>query len=281
MLGFGVLELQGISLPVEYNVELRTVWFLCILPGLLLIIMVVSMTFEASMRRALEDVEAQKATIEKQSKELEKLIEDKDSIIGILGHDLEDPLANIDALAKLLPEEKDESSRQNILRMIGKASGSAFHLVTDVLQMATLEQAGSSITLQPVKVQAVIQDVVQSLNTAVESKGMQINVDNQHAEPSVLADATYFRQVIENLISNALKFSASGNTVDVVVAKNEGAIRIRVRDYGPGVPVVEEDRLFKRFSRLSTQPTAGENFQWTGAFACKTLHGIDERERLA
>jgi signal transduction histidine kinase len=100
MLGFGAFELQGISLPVEYNIALRTLWFLSVLPGLLLIIMVVSMTFESSMHRALLDVEAQKATIEKQSAELEKLLEDKDHIIGMLAHDLRNPLANMGVLAR-------------------------------------------------------------------------------------------------------------------------------------------------------------------------------------
>jgi hypothetical protein len=74
MVMFGLLELNGVQLPVEYDITLRTLWFLCILPGLLLIIMVVSFKFEDSMQRALNDVESQKVTIQQQSSELEKLI---------------------------------------------------------------------------------------------------------------------------------------------------------------------------------------------------------------
>ncbi len=264
MLALGFMELQGLSLPVEYNIELRTVWFLCIIPGLLLIIMVVSMTFESSMHRALADVEAQKATIEKQSVELEKLIEDKDNIIAILAHDLRNPLANIGILAKMLTEETNEGEKKKLLEMIGRASGNAQVLVKDVLEMATLEQAGSTITLQPIVTQPIIHDVVQSQKSNAESKGIQINVNNTEGTHAVFADPTYFRQVIENLISNALKFSSSGKVVEISIISHDQHIQIRVRDQGPGVPMGEEHRLFKKFSRLSTQPTAGESSSGLG-----------------
>ena len=87
-----------------------------------MIIMVVSFTFESSMVRALNDVEAQKVTIEKQSAELEKLIEDKDNIIRILAHDLRNPLANISVLTKLLEKEVKSDGPKELIDMIGSAS---------------------------------------------------------------------------------------------------------------------------------------------------------------
>lgn len=264
MLALGVLELQGIKLPVEYNTELRTLWFLSILPGLLLIIMVVSMTFEAGMQRALKDVEAQKATIEKQSVELEKLVDEKDNIIGILAHDLRNPLNNIGILAKMLKDETNEDEKKNLLEMIGRASSNAQVLVKDVLEMAALEQEGESIRLQPVPVMAMIHDVMESLQTAAYSKDIRVNFNNSNESVMVLADPTYFRQVIENLISNAIKFSPNGKNVDVSIIDNEKHIQIRVKDNGLGVPSNEEHKLFKKFSRLSPQPTAGESSSGLG-----------------
>jgi signal transduction histidine kinase len=264
MLTFGFLELQGFSLPVEYNVELRTIWFLCILPGLLLIIMVVSMTFESSMHRALSDVEAQKATIEKQSVELEKLLEEKDNIIAILAHDLRNPLGNIAVLAKMLAEETDEREKKRLLEMIGRASGNAHALVKDVLEMASLEQGGSTIKLQPIVIPIIIHEVVQSQKSNAERKGIQIRVNNTEVAHTVLADPIYFRQVIENLISNALKFSSTGRDVEISIINQDQDVQIRVRDHGQGVPMGEEHRLFKKFSRLSPQPTAGESSNGLG-----------------
>jgi signal transduction histidine kinase len=264
MLTFGVLELLGFSLPVEYNVELRTIWFLSILPGLLLIIMVVSMTFESSMHRALAYVEAQKATIEKQSVELEKLIEDKDHIIAVLAHDLRNPLGNIGVLAQMLILETDEGEKKKLLEMIGRASSNAHVLVKDVLEMASLEQSGSPITLQPIVIPVIINEVIQSQKSNAERKGIQINVDKTEVADTVLADPTYFRQVIENLVSNALKFSTTGKNVEISIISRDVDIQIRVRDHGQGVPIGEEDKLFKKFSRLSPQPTAGESSSGLG-----------------
>ena len=264
MLGFGLIELQGISLPIEYNVELRTLWFLSIQPGLLLIIMVVSMTFEMSMYRALADVEAQKATIEIQSVELEKLIEYKDNIIEILAHDLRNPLGTIGILANMVTDEKDEDEKKKILQMITRSSDNALALVKDVLEMAALEQVGSTIKLQPLQTSPIIYDVVKSQTAAASRKGMHIEVKNSEATQMVLADPTYFRQVIENLITNAIKFSDTGKKVEISMLSHDHHIQIRVRDQGPGVPVAEENRLFKKFSRLSAQPTAGESTSGLG-----------------
>ncbi|RAW00422.1 sensor histidine kinase [Pseudochryseolinea flava] len=263
MWAFGVLELNGVKLPVEYDVSMRTLWFLSIQPGLLMIIMVVSFTFESSMQRALDDVEAQKVTIEKQSAELEKLIEDKDNIIRILAHDLRNPLANISILTKMLEKQVAVEEQKEMVDMIGMASNNAEVLVRHVLEMATLEYRDGGVKLQPTDYRGVVMDVVQSFKQASENKGISIHADVEKY-CMVLADLTYLRLVLENLVSNALKFSPSGKQIKVFVANADEQIQIRVRDYGAGVPVEEEDRLFKKFARLSVRPTAGESSNGLG-----------------
>jgi signal transduction histidine kinase len=70
--------------------------------------------------------------------------------------------------------------------------------------------------------------------------------------------------VLENLVSNAVKYSPAGKEINVSVNDTNQKIQIRVRDYGVGIPVDEEDRLFKKFSKLSVQPTAGESSNGLG-----------------
>lgn len=263
MLSFGLLELEGIRLPVEHNDELRTIWFLCILPGLLLIIMVVSMTFESIMRRALVDVEEQKATIEEQSAALEKLVEEKDTIIAILAHDLRNPLANVEILAKMTREEPDGKEQSKLLGMIEKSSASAQLLVNEVLELATLEQ-GAPVKLKSIAVINIINEVVNSLKAGGDNKEIDIKVMSNDATITILGDPTYVRLVVENLISNALKYSPSGKEVHVSVEASAQHVQLKVRDYGQGIPESEEHKLFKRFSRLSTQPTAGESSSGLG-----------------
>jgi signal transduction histidine kinase len=264
MVAFGVFELNGIKLPVEYNEELRTFWFISILPGLLMIIMVVSFTFESSMLRALNDVEAQKITIEKQSAELEKLIEDKDNIIRILAHDLRNPLANISVLTKLLEKEVKTEGPKELIDMIGSASSNAQVLVKHVLEMATLEYRDGGIKLLPTNIPTVVNEVVQSFKQASEIKGISIRTGDFDKYSMVMADLTYLRLVLENLVSNAVKYSPSGKEINLSMADTNQKLQIRVRDYGAGIPVDEEDRLFKKFSKLSVQPTAGESSNGLG-----------------
>jgi signal transduction histidine kinase len=263
MVAFGLLELSGIQLPVEYDTTLRTIWFLSILPGLLLIIMVVSVTFEDSMQRAMNDVESQKVTIQQQSAELEKLIEDKDNIIRILAHDLRNPLANITVLTRMLQKQTKEEESREMIDMINGAATNAEVLVKHVLEMATLEYREGGVKLSPTDCREVLGSVIQSFRQASESKKIAIHT-NDNIQQIVLADMTYLRLVLENLVSNAVKYSPSGKDVKVLVSDETGRVQIRVRDYGVGVPHEEEHRLFKKFSRLSSQPTAGESSNGLG-----------------
>jgi len=264
MVAFGILELNGIELPVEYNDALRTFWYLSILPGLLLIILVVSFTFEHSMQTALNDVESQKVTIEKQSVELEKLIEDKDNIIRILAHDLRNPLANITILTRLLEKQVTDGEPKEMVEMISHASANAEVLVKHVLEMATLEYRDAPLKLLPTDFRAVVNEVVNSFRQASENKNISIRIPDVDQYYTVMADMTYLRLVLENLVSNAVKYSPRGKAIDLSVAGRDHQIQLRVRDYGAGVPANEEDRLFKKFSTLSSRPTAGESSNGLG-----------------
>ncbi|MBS1682648.1 MAG: HAMP domain-containing histidine kinase [Bacteroidetes bacterium] len=263
MWAFGIIELNGISLPVEYNPAMRSMWYLSIVPGLLLIIMVVSFTFENSMQTAMRDVEQQKVTIEKQSIELAKLIEDKDHIIEILAHDLKNPLANIGVLANLLERETIEPDSKNIVEMIANASANAQVLVKQVLEMATTNSVGS-VLLKATNFQSVINEVVQSFRFTAENKGIPIKTVDLNKSCEALANLTYLKLVLENLISNAIKFSTSGKEIHVLVSETDQQVQIRVRDHGPGVPAAEEAKLFKKFSKLSVAPTGGESSSGLG-----------------
>jgi signal transduction histidine kinase len=263
MVAFGVLELYGYSFPLEYDASMRTVWFLCIVPGLLLIIMVVSFTFEHTMHRAMNDVEAQKFTIEKQSSELRILLEEKDHIIRILAHDLKNPINNISILSKLLDKEITAQEPKEIVQMIAKASNSASVLVKHVLEMATLDHRNESLKLLPIDFQSVLNEVVASFKSASDKKEISIDWEDFDQYCMVQADHTYLRLVLENLISNALKFSLPRNKIKVSVTMNE-QVQIRVRDFGPGINVKEEALLFKKFSRLSTRPTGNEDSSGLG-----------------
>ncbi len=266
MLWFGWLELQGVSLPMEYNTELKSEWFVSVLPGLLLIILVISAVFESVQTKALRDLEIknrqleeQKQTISSQSEELEKLIDDKDHIIRILAHDLKNPLANITTISNILKEEREVHQQKKFIAMIEKVSSQAQGLVNRVLDMAIVEQGGIRLKLEKLEVNSIVKEAIESMKELAKRKKIAIHTGYNSDELFVMADKTYLMLIFENLISNAIKFSEMGQAITLDITSNESKIHVKVMDEGPGIRPEEENMLFEKFSRLSARPTGEES----------------------
>jgi len=277
MVWMGILAIQGEALPIQYNLEMKTEWFVSIVPGLLLIIMVVSMVFESVQQKALSDLEAnnellrkQKGTIQKQAQDLEQLLDEKDQIIRIMAHDLKNPLANISSLSELLKDMKNPQEQMEIIGMIEQVTGKAQNLIAKVLDMAVLEQGGIVIHKEELDLVNVVQDAVEELKELGNRKGISISVDTDVKSCKVWSDKTYLLLVFENLISNALKFSNRGTAVKVQVHRSDTFVEASIIDEGPGIKPEEEHLLFQKFSVLSARPTAGENSTGIGLSLVKT-----------
>lgn len=277
MVWIGLLAIQGVALPIQYNLEMKTEWFVSIIPGLLLIIMVVSMVFESEQRKAVSDLEdknevlaLQKATIEKQTKDLEKLLDEKDQIIRIMAHDLKNPLANISSLSELLKDMKSPKDQIEIIGMIEQVTGKAQHLIAKVLDMAILEQGGIVIHVEELDLLTIINDAIDELRELGNRKNISISLESDVNSCTIRSDKTYLLLVFENLISNALKFSNREASVSVKVHRTGDKVQVKVMDEGPGVKPEEEHLLFKKFSILSARPTAGENSTGIGLSLVKT-----------
>ena len=266
MLWFGWLELNGVNLPLQFNTDLKSEWFISVLPGLLLIVLVISAVFESVQTKALRDLEVknrlleeQKKTIEVQSKELEKLIDDKDHIIRILAHDLKNPLANITTISNILKEEREVDQQKKFIGMIERVSSQAQGLVNRVLDMAILEQGGIRLKLESLNVNTIVNEAVESMNELAKRKQISISQSHDEHESMVHADKTYLSLIFENLISNAIKFSEIGQSINISVVYKESKVHVAVMDEGPGVRPEEVELLFEKFSRLSARPTAEES----------------------
>ncbi len=265
MVWFGILAVNGVELPTEYNTEMRTLWFLSILPGLLMIIMVISLVFESVQTRTLYTLDeknkqllVQQNTITAQSGELEKLIEEKDHIIRILAHDLKNPLFNITGLINMLHHSEDPEEREKSLSLINQSAENAQNLVNRVLEMAMLEQSSIKLRLERLELGKVLTAAIQSQAETAGQKEIQIDVENMETEAFVMADELYLHQIFENLISNAVKYSNKNTSILVKLELQNEFVTVKVMDEGPGILPEEEDQLFQKFSKISTKPTANE-----------------------
>jgi signal transduction histidine kinase len=265
MVWYGVLAIQGVALPLEYNVALKTEWFVVVVPGLLLMVLFISFVFESMQTNALNDLagkndqlELQKETIAVQSVELERLIEDKNYIIRILAHDVRNPLKNIAGLVNLMKMDNSPGEQGEYVDMIMRASINAQELVNKVLEMDATDQQDLGITMERLDVVAILTATIDEMQKNAAAKNIQIELDNQSTNGMAQGDQTYLKLIFENLISNAVKFSDNGKVVRAKISNSATSLLVKITDEGPGIDPEEEDRLFKKFSRLSTRPTAGE-----------------------
>jgi signal transduction histidine kinase len=210
--------------------------------------------------RLVSEIAAQKAAIEQQNDELRHLNELKDSFLGMAAHDLRTPITVIQLAVGLMLDHTtplSDEERQPFLKDIKRQSDHMLALLNDLLDVAEIEAGRLSLNRQPVDLLDFLGDAVAWHGKLAAPKGTRIILE---AIPSgsVLADPLRLRQVVDNLISNAVKYSPPGSQVRVRAEQTFHAWRIHVIDQGPGITARDRQKLFQDFARLSAKPTGGE-----------------------
>ena len=202
-------------------------------------------------------VEQQKLLVE----QLSKANAAKDRFLGMCAHDLRNPLSSIRGLAELMVEDAIgplSSEQREIVQTIHGASQSMLQLVNELLDVATIEAGHLKLAKEPTSVAEIVERSVHLSNIEAAKKGTRIEIVRIGADPMVSVDRNKIRQVVDNLISNAVKYSPRGSVVTVLIQSDGAWAGFAVRDSGPGIPESERHKLFKDYGRLSAVPTGGE-----------------------
>jgi signal transduction histidine kinase len=128
-------------------------------------------------------------------------------------------------------------------------------LVNDLLDVARLERGKLSIALQPVPLGSLTQSVLEETRLLVEEKGHRLELGGDGDGPVVSADPQLLRQVILNLVSNAIKYTRDGGKIEIEMREADGEGRWQIRDSGLGVPAAAQARLFEKFYRADNVTT--------------------------
>ena len=144
--------------------------------------------------------------------------------------------------------------------------------IESLLSEKAAERAEFPLTYQPINLQAAIKDAAAALRSAAAAKQMKLEVEVPHVSIIVQADAQALRHILDNLMSNALKFSPRGSTV-IVSARQEAdqMPACVVTDQGPGLTPEDIGGLFQKYSRLTARPTGGESSTGLGLAIVKML----------
>jgi PAS domain S-box-containing protein len=189
----------------------------------------------------------------------------KSEFLANMSHELRTPLNSIIGFTELLHDGKVSGADEQ-KEYLGDVLASARHLlslINGVLDLAKIESGKMEIRPQPVNLEVLVSEVVRSLQPLADSKNIRISVQQSKSVQQVNADPARFRQILNNYLSNALKFTPQDGKVHVRV-KPEGSdeYRIEVEDSGIGIRAEDLERLFKQFEQLD--PSSSKKYPGTG-----------------
>lgn len=265
------VEAFGISPPIRYPMSWHAFISTLGYSSLVLFLFALGLVFEngrqsaqAKMRRTLEDLAAA-------NDRLKKLNDEKSEFLGIAAHDLRSPLTVVMGCSEMLaldnlPPEKAHRLAASITREADRMR----RLISDLLDLNAIEEGRMNIRLAPTLVSSVIDSLVENHTPRAAQK--QIAIERRvDPEARAIVDEKALLQALDNLVSNAIKFTKPGGQVSLDVCADRNGVWIKVADTGPGLTPEDKLKLFGRFTRLSARPTAGESSHGLGLSIVKRL----------
>ncbi|MEI6291572.1 MAG: ATP-binding protein, partial [Chloroflexota bacterium] len=183
-------------------------------------------------------------------KELDALRED---LAAMIYHDLRSPLSNLLASVQMLDDiipETEKESAAPILRIAQHSINRIERMVSSLLDLSRLEQKQAVGERQPASVYLLFNDAIEAILPATEGREQSIKSNTDDNLPSVFVDLDMIRRVLINLMENAAKYTPVGGQLEVGATNFGDFIQLYVQDNGPGIPEIEADRIFDKFTRL-------------------------------
>lgn len=201
--------------------------------------------------------EASERALARENERLRKLDRLKDDFVSSVSHELRTPLTSIRGYLELMREEDADEltdQQERFLEIIDRNTDRLLRLVGELLFVAHAEANRVAADLPEVDVAQLARECVEAARPVADQAGIALGLEAEEVEGAP-GDRDYLSQLLDNLISNALKFTPEGGRVDVKVLAADGRVRVEVSDTGIGIPIAEQDEVFDRFFRSAA---AGE-----------------------
>ncbi|GAA3391681.1 sensor histidine kinase [Cryptosporangium minutisporangium] len=182
-----------------------------------------------------------------------ELARTKDDFLALVGHEMRTPLTSIASYAELLAMSAESwpATDRQLLEVINRNTGILRAIIDDLLDLTALESGSVSVHLEPMDLVPVVTDALEAVAPAARTNGVTLHAD---LPATVLLDGDphRLRQIADNLVTNAVKYSPDGGNVYARLTSEAGVAEFTVRDEGIGIPAEELHQLFRRFYRAST-----------------------------
>ncbi len=226
-----------------------------------------------------DEINRQKEQIELINKTLVELNEEKNDLIGIVAHDLKSPLNQISGMLEIIKlTAKDQpTEQQEYMTSIDQSTTRLKKMITKILDVSAIESQTLNITIEKINLRELLEEIVDRFIVQATKKDIVIIKEFENSIPSIASDAGYIAEVLENLMSNAVKYSPLGKRIIIRLVQKPELVRIEFVDQGQGISQKDLKNLFGKYHKLTSRPTAGEDSTGLGLSIVKkyiqALHG--------
>jgi signal transduction histidine kinase/sensor domain CHASE-containing protein len=211
----------------------------------------------------------------RQAEKLEEAGKIQADFTAMIAHDLRSPLSNIMGIAEMMENQLfgtvNEEQKNWLNRMRNNATG-LVQLVSDFLDISKLEAGRIELSRKPTDIEDLVLNTVADHQPMATSKRIDLNCQSDASLRPIYADARRLDQVLNNLVSNALKFTGEGGTIQIRVrSDNDSGVMVQVQDSGVGIPREEIPNLFQKYRQASSATVSAQKGTGLGLVICKMI----------
>lgn len=246
-----------------------------LIASVVVLFIVIALLFKSNRtrKRNNKSLQEQRRQIEDKNKKLSRLNAEKDEFLSIAAHDLRNPLSSINLAVDMINSEQ-QPNRETIREytdLIKVSSNRMIALINNILKIHTIEAYGSKDSTSLVEINPLVKEALQHFFEPARSKNIRIKTVLNNSIDPIIGDSDNILRILDNLISNAIKYSPKHSSVIISTIQSADNIRISVRDQGPGISPAEKKKLFKKYSKLSNRPTGNESSTGLGLYIIKKI----------
>jgi len=232
---------------------------------------------EQYFSRLEEKVRERTAELNEKNQMLLHLNQEKNEFLGIVAHDLKNPLSGVLGLSQMIKENIDSFSRKEIVEYsndIEKSAEKMFQLITNLLDVNAIESGKFNCVLEYVNIVFILETLCHRYERAASNKKIVLHFETPIEKYLAWVDKNIVEQILDNVLSNAIKYSPFEKSIYLTIYQDNTMVYCQIKDEGQGLSQEDQRKLFGKFTRLTPKPTAGEHSTGLGLFIVKKL--LDE-----
>ncbi|MEO1050070.1 MAG: tetratricopeptide repeat-containing sensor histidine kinase [Bacteroidota bacterium] len=234
------------------------------LTALIFVLIILALTFQRNANKK----KRANAKLLKQKNKLADINLQKDTLMNIMAHDLKAPFNRITGLVDLI--KIDKANQGQYIQMIDQMSLSGVELIKNVLEVNKLEAGEARENIVQVDLEYLLREKLNHYSEDAQNKQIELK-SHISTDGNFVTNQLYLERIVDNLISNAIKYSPSNATVNVESVLDDHRLKLTVKDEGPGFTEEDKKSLYTKFKTLSAKPTGGEASNGLGLSLVKTL----------